>query len=52
MQSNYKTAHRHIPAAKHIVEVATAIMAHEGLTPHAISVLGRFILQAKNVLFK
>ncbi|PWA98480.1 ketopantoate hydroxymethyltransferase 1 [Artemisia annua] len=39
-----------ISAAKHIVEAGIAVMGHVGLTPQAISVLGGFRPQGKNVL--
>ena len=39
-----------ISAAKHIVEAGIAVMGHVGLTPQAISVLGGFRAQGKNVL--
>ncbi|KAI3743954.1 hypothetical protein L1987_57026 [Smallanthus sonchifolius] len=39
-----------ISAAKHIVEAGIAVMGHVGLTPQAISVLGGFRPQGKNIL--
>lgn len=39
-----------ISAAKHIVEAGIAVMGHVGLTPQAISVLGGFRPQGRNVL--
>lgn len=38
-----------IVAAKAIVEVGIVVIGHVGLTPHAISVLGGFRPQGKNV---
>lgn len=38
-----------ITAAKAIVEAGIAVMGHVGLTPQAISVLGGFRPQGKNV---
>lgn len=38
-----------INAAKAIVEAGVAVMGHVGLTPQAISVLGGFRPQGKNV---
>ncbi|MFS8007144.1 putative 3-methyl-2-oxobutanoate hydroxymethyltransferase [Helianthus anomalus] len=38
-----------ISAAKHIVEGGIAVMGHVGLAPQAISVLGRFRPQGRNV---
>lgn len=39
-----------ISAAKAIVEAGIAVMGHVGLTPQAISVLGGFRPQGKNVV--
>uniref|UniRef100_A0A251S750 3-methyl-2-oxobutanoate hydroxymethyltransferase n=1 Tax=Helianthus annuus TaxID=4232 RepID=A0A251S750_HELAN len=39
-----------ISAAKHIVEGGIEVMGHVGLAPQAISVLGRFRPQGRNVL--
>lgn len=38
-----------ITAAKSIVEAGIAVMGHVGLTPQAISVLGGFRPQGKNI---
>ncbi|KAM0046606.1 putative 3-methyl-2-oxobutanoate hydroxymethyltransferase [Helianthus debilis subsp. tardiflorus] len=39
-----------ISAAKHIVEGGIAVMGHVGFAPQAISILGRFRPQGRNVL--
>lgn len=42
-------AHSRITAARAIVEAGIAVMGHVGLTPQAISVLGGFRPQGKNI---
>uniref|UniRef100_A0A9I9D486 3-methyl-2-oxobutanoate hydroxymethyltransferase n=1 Tax=Cucumis melo TaxID=3656 RepID=A0A9I9D486_CUCME len=43
-------AHSRITAARAIVEAGIAVMGHVGLTPQAISVLGGFRPQGKNIV--
>lgn len=42
-------AHSRITAARAIVEAGIAVMGHVGLTPQAISVLGGFRPQGRNI---
>lgn len=42
-------SHSRITAARAIVEAGIAVMGHVGLTPQAISVLGGFRPQGKNI---